>query len=72
MIQGYVVPATLLRRGFGNVQKRTLYKAFPGTTYHATVKDFMQFQEGRVTRAGVYVNTTTNSNIIAGQAVAGE
>lgn len=43
----FIVPATLVRRGFSVIQEKTLAKAFPGTRQHVAQQDFTQFQEGK-------------------------
>ena len=71
-VQGYVIPATLLRRGMGNVQKRTMYQVYPGAGRHAVVRDFVQFQEGAILRCSGNASIVVNGEVVVGSGKAGE
>lgn len=44
----FVIPATLLRRGYKVTQDAALRRAFPGTGTNVTRRDFSQYQFGKL------------------------
>ena len=47
-MQKYVLPATLLRRGYNTVKERTMKAVYPATGTAATRRDVIQYQEGKI------------------------
>ncbi len=65
-VRGYVIPATLLRRGFGRIVDRALQQMLPGTGKHAVTLDLTQYLEGRVIRGISQQRVVTSESGIYG------
>ena len=72
MARGYIIPATLVRRGLARVVERSMNKMFPGTGMHAVPRDLSQYMEGWVTRGLTEQFVVENGEIISGSGKVGE
>ena len=72
MASSYVIPATLLRRGFTSaIAATSMQKVFPGTGMHAVPKDFDQYLGGKIVRGISQQVRITNGNTIFGSGIVG-
>ena len=72
MPKGYVLPATVLHRGFGKIVEKSMQAAFPGTGVHAVPRDLSQFFERALLRGFTQQRVITSDAAIYGSGTAGE
>lgn len=72
MSKGYILPAIVLRKGFGKIIDKSMQAAFPGTGVHAVPRDLAQFLEQSLLRGFAKQQVITSPATIYGSGTAGE
>ena len=67
----FIIPATMVRRGYQVIQDRTMRQAFPGMGKNITRRDFSQYQEGKILSWNMGYTQVTETTAVYGSGRAG-
>ena len=70
-MSNFIIPATLVRRGYQVIEDRTLKRAFPGTGRNVTGRDFYQYQQNKVISWSYGFTDITLNTIVFGSSRTG-